>query len=145
VSGRPAVWQDVVFDAVQVVAALTAAYFLGFVLQERPYRWQWGAYVGVNIAIAVICGLALVLFGSDDYVEANKPQANLIRKAGLGLAAIGGFSACIALVGPDSWRDDTEAVIFLICLSALLLVILLGHYFWVRVWNRPTASVEPRP
>jgi hypothetical protein len=104
--------RSIFFDGAQAILALTAAYFLGFILQDPPYGLF--ALAIANGVVLIICVLSLVFFRKRSTRGLNK-----LRVWGI---VISGISIVVALV--NAWGAP-------ILIALLPLHLLLWLLWWV--------------
>ena len=109
-------WPDIWYDIMQYVLAFTAAVFMGFIVPDIHY--DRGGYVVANVAIVVICGLALWLFGREAY-----PGVNRLRKIGLIVSVV-----ATAVVLTSSW-----GLLQLIACGSLQFVLWVVLFAYIRI------------
>jgi len=111
----PRTWRDMVFDVLESLFSLTAAYFLGFIIPVKDYGGA--AYAAANGAVLFICLASLLLF----YSRGN----NRLRA----------FGAIISLIGLacSIWCTLTTLLLYGFALEAVLLFWLLAFYIRIGV------------
>jgi hypothetical protein len=112
--------KDIGYDVVQSVAALAAAYFLGFLQLDTSYGWIKFAFA--NLAILVICGLSLKWFR-----EKATEGVNALRWYGV---AISLTALLVPLIPQPEW---VRRCVFGVTL--VLLVWVLVMYIRIR-WDK---------
>jgi hypothetical protein len=101
----------------QSVLALTAAYFLGFLVPNTQF--EWFAYVSSNVAQAVICFLALAWYRNDN----NEQRIYGINR----LRLMGGITSAIAVTATVALGSRTVELVVLLLLQFVMWVILLQY------------------
>jgi hypothetical protein len=117
---QPTKW-DITYDVGQSACSLTAAFFLGFILPDQPYKL--GAYAITNGVICAICFVALWFF----HAGATK-GINRLRIAGGVISALSlvlALSVRAVIGAPQTW--------VFIMFAVLLLVLILLLYAYVRI------------
>lgn len=122
--------KDLVFDILQSLLAIAAAYFLGFV--DRAVDYGLRGYGAANISIAGICLLALILFPTN-----ARAGVNFLRVIGLLCAVLG---AVVAFWGFGKYRQEDS----LLLLQVVLCILLFLYYRIVRDTPRLDDPKRPR-
>jgi hypothetical protein len=115
---------DIPFDVGQSACSLTAAFFLGFILPDQPYKL--GAYAITNGVICAICIAALALFDPSDAAKG----IDRLRIAG---GVISALSVVLALVVREVMGAPPTWVFGMFAGLLFFLILILGAYYRIRI------------
>lgn len=115
---------DIPFDVGQSACSLTAAFFLGFILPDQPYKL--GAYAITNGVICAICVAAFALFDPSDAAKG----IDRLRIAG---GVISALSVVLALVAREVMGAPPTWVFGMFAGLLFFLILILGAYYRIRI------------
>jgi hypothetical protein len=115
---------DIPFDVGQSACSLTAAFFLGFILPDQPYKL--GAYAITNGVICAICFAAFALFDPSDAAKG----INRLRIAG---GVISFLSIVLALVVREVMGAPPTWVFGMFAGLLFSLILILVAYYRIRI------------